>query len=161
MPLCNLGGACAGKRHAESPGYIRRPMATCPPRVRRFQGQCDSTTATLRFSTRQRQHLRRDTGDHASESGLEPIWHLARAGPHSRSARRQAAASELGSALQRGLAPRRRSSRGRRLSGDTPAASDEPRLGECSDLGSMQRDSPIRGCSKVGESRCPSRAHAT
>lgn len=161
MPLCKLGGACDGKRHAESPGYIRRPMATCRPSVRRFQGQCNSTTATLRFSMRQRQHLRRDTGDHASESGLKPIWHLERAGPHSRSARRQSSAIELGSALQRGHAPRRRSSHGRRLSGDTPAACDEPRLGERSDLGNMQRDLHMRGCSKVGESRCPSRAHPT
>jgi hypothetical protein len=37
MPLCKLGGACAGKRQAASPGYIRRPMAPCPLCPRRFR----------------------------------------------------------------------------------------------------------------------------
>lgn len=30
MPLCKLGGACAGKQLAASPGYLRRPGAPCP-----------------------------------------------------------------------------------------------------------------------------------
>jgi hypothetical protein len=54
MPLCKLGVACAGKRHAESPGYIRRPMAPCPLRPRRirlgWQGQCESTIVPLSVS---------------------------------------------------------------------------------------------------------------
>jgi hypothetical protein len=36
MPLCKLGGACAGTLQAQSPGYIRRPAALCPLRPRQF-----------------------------------------------------------------------------------------------------------------------------
>ncbi len=40
IPLCNLGGACAGERQAVSPGYIRRPGACCPPRPCRYRLRC-------------------------------------------------------------------------------------------------------------------------
>ncbi len=51
MPLCKLGGPCAGKRQAASPGYIRLPASPCPPGSRRvragWQGQCEPTHAPL------------------------------------------------------------------------------------------------------------------
>lgn len=61
LPLCKSVGGCRENPRSLSPGYIRRPTATCPQRVLRFLGQYESTTAPLGFPMRPKDDLPGDS----------------------------------------------------------------------------------------------------